>query len=588
MKAKRMFSIVLALLMALSLLVGCQGNTGNASSADGAGNSDTQNGTSSMSAVPEGDPTTVTFGCSWQFATSPVMWTETTVWQEIQKRANVKIDYLFYDQDKYNLMLAGSNFPDFVFGNFTDTIQTIIDSKLALDLDPYLSTYTNLDLDFYQQRNQTMRTVFGGEEEALYFLSDCAGEELRNGGVESLRGCIVRWDWYKEIDAPAIDTYEDYAKALEAMVEKHPTTDDGKTVYATGVNGTVFTEWYFNGCFFKPALMQPYTMSGYLYMLGFEDSKMYNGYTNVERSPFWNDMKFYNTLWNKGLLDPDSFTMTQEQYNEKIASGQYAATMAWAASDLYSTEKENDPDTLADYLIIPSKATLVYGNYPQPNGYMPAYQIWVPKTAKNVEGALSLLNQLHDPEVNRIIMSGVEGEQWEYVDGVPTLKEEAIELSVAGSDEWAKVGTYRDSPLSFMQGSTVLEDGGLVDLFDSDAIRPSALDPVQKDYAEFYGVDYPSQACMALVESGDIIDLSEFKDCAPFLDPMTNDLERIASNCNNILLQAVPALVQAESEEEFNQVRDKALADMKAAGEETVWEWMQQNYEQAMATFEGK
>lgn len=582
MSTKRLFSTVLEILMAFSLLVGCNDSGGSTASET------SQSGTSSMSAVPSGDPTKVTFGCSWQFATTPVMWTETTVWKEIQKRANVEIEYLFYDQDKYNLMLTGSNFPDFVFGHFTDSIQTIIESGLALDLDPYLSTYTNLDLDFYQQRNQVMRSVFGGEENALYFLSDCNGVELLNGGVESLRGCIVRWDWYKEIGAPDIDTYEDYAEALEAMVKKHPVTDDGKTVYATGVNGTSFIEWYMNGCFFKPSLTQPYTITGYLYMLGFDDSEIHNGYTDLERSPFWNDMKFYNTLWNKGLLDPDSFTMTQEQYNERISNGQYAATMAWAQGNLYSVESENDPDTLADYLIIPSKATLVYGNYNQPTGYMPSYQIWVPKTAKNIEGALSLLNQLHDPEVNRILMSGVEGEQWEYVDGVPTLKDETIERFISNDEEWSKVGAFVDSPLSFMQGSTVLKDGGLVNLFDSDAIRPISLDPVQKDYSKFYGVDYPSQACMKLVESGDIIDFTKFKDSCVFFEPMSNDIERIASNCNNILLQAVPTLVKAKSEEEFNQARDKALADMKTAGEETSWKWAQQNFEQARAVLKGK
>lgn len=90
------------------------------------------------------------------------------------------------------------------------------------------------------------------------------------------------------------------------MVAKHPTTADGKKVYGTGIDGTYLEKWFINGCFSKPAYMNLWTFGGYLYMEGLDDGKLYNAYTNLERSAFWSDMEFYNKLWNKGLLDPDS------------------------------------------------------------------------------------------------------------------------------------------------------------------------------------------------------------------------------------------------------------------------------------------
>lgn len=570
MKAKKIISMALALLMILSLTIGCQKSGGTASVAD-PGSS-----TESKGAVPTGDPVKISIGSMSEYQTTPCQWYETEVWQELQKRANVVIDsFNYYDSDKFNMLLAGNDMPDIIFSYAPQKLPDIIDAKLALDLKPYLSTYTDLDGEAYKQSNEITSGFYGGDEKALYFLAIYIGLELRDGGVVNYRGYNARWDWYKEIGTPDIKSSDDYIAAIEAMVAKHPTTADGKKVYGTGIDGTYLEKWFINGCFSKPAYMNLWTFGGYLYMEGLDDGKLYNAYTNLERSAFWSDMEFYNKLWNKGLLDPDSFTMTSEQRAAKSAAGQYAVEIGWPNDDLYTAEAAKDPNTLAGIIAIPSEASFVFADYHQVNGYFPSNFQFVSANSKAIDGALSFLNVCRNVESQRLMYSGFEGKHYTVVDGVPTPTEETLAMRSAYNDEWKKTGIENTCNFGFLQGSFLAADGYPVNLFDTDKIRASALNPMQKDYCEFYGVEYPAQACVKLADEGKIPSMSKCyselnQSCT---ETMPTDIQRILTQCNDILFAAVPNLVQAKTAEEFKAIQAQVLADLKAANEETAWEW---------------
>lgn len=577
MKKQRLVSLVLLLAMALFALSGCQ-KSGAASSA----------GDESKGPVPLGDPVKISIGSTFEFQTTPCQWYETEIYREITKAANVTIDsYVYYDQDKFNILLAGSDMPDLIISYYPAKLQDIIESKMALDLKPYLNTYPNLDGEAFQQSNRNISNYFGGKDNALYFLGDCIGVELRGAGVKNLRGYSVRWDYYKEIGAPEIKNRDDYIAVLEAMVAAHPTTPDGKKMYATGIAGAAFDQWYLNGCFVKPGLMDYGTFSGYLYMAGFDDNILYDAYTNTQRSCYWSDMEFYNILYNKGLLDPDSFTMTFEQRQAKSASGIYVAEMCWPNDDLYLAEKNKDPDTLAGMIIVPNEASIVYGNYKHDiAGYFPWYAIWVSAKSQAVDGALSFLNVLRDPDVTRMMQSGIEGVHWNMVNGVPTPTDEILSLRMEGGDAWKKIGIDAASSWQMLQSGTLAEDGFPLNLFDTDEMRRAGLNPVEKDVADYYQVDYPAQANMKLVESKKAVDLSNYLDVAGFVGAIPMDIQRILTQCNDILLQAVPKLVQAKTDDEFRRLQAQVLGELKDAGEDTAWTWAEDAFAKAKALVE--
>lgn len=565
MKAKRILSLVLALLMVMALFVGCSGN----------GTTSTGGDTASTGGDTTGEPTTITFGSTNQFMTTPVELLETDVWKEIEKMANVEVEYTYYDSEKFNILLSGDELPDLIFSAITERLPDIIAGELALDLKPYLEKYKNIDSDPFKTRNAVIAKNYGGENEALYFLGDYMGVELVGGGVENLRGINARWDWYKEAGAPMITNIDEYVELLEKMVTAHPTTADGKKVYAMGVAGTGLTSWTHFGAFTAPSLSNPWTFGGYLYMESYDNGKLINGYTDTERGAFWTSMYFFNQLWQKGLLDPDSFTMTGDQRKEKSAAGQYAAECAWAEGDLYSAMKAEDPETLAGIVNIPNEMSLFFADYVQAAGYFPSYAVWVSAKTEKADAVLGLLDLMHIPETQRILDSGIEGVHWDYVDGVPTLKQETIDLRLAGGDDWSKTGIEQSFYVEMFQPSFKCADGYTISLFENDDMKIAGLTPLQKDVAEFYGVDYPAQAMQKIAEEGKVPTMatcfSELNQACT--ETIPTDIQRILTSCNDIVFAAIPELVQAADEAAYKAIQDRVLADLKAVGEETAWDW---------------
>ena len=88
-------------------------------------------------------------------------------------------------------------------------------------------------------------------------------------------------------------------------------------------------------------------------------------------------------------------------------------------------------------------------------------------------------------------------------------------------------------------------------------------------------MSYPSQARQKLVDEGKIIDHSHnFSQLvAVAREPIPTDILRILTKCNDVVYTAVPKLVMAATEEEFNAIQEQVLADLEKAGEPEAWAW---------------
>lgn len=59
------------------------------------------------------------------------------------------------------------------------------------------------------------------------------------------------------------------------------------------------------------------------------------------------------------------------------------------------------------------------------------------------------------------------------------------------------------------------------------------------------------------------------------------DIQRIVTNLNDILYNAIPSLVMAETEEEYLEVQQEVLAELEAADEATAWAWYKEHFDAA-------
>lgn len=603
MKKMRFVALALAAMMLLGLLAGCSGDgsktttTAATTVADG---TTAAGGTTAATTAASGEATTtptaggssepdhITFGETISFQTDPCMWYETECVKGIIERANVEIENFYLDGDKYSLALAGGDLQDIMYTADSSKVAEILSSGLALDMMPYI------DSDMPNLRNEAYSFFVGliplltGDESKLYFLPEHVGKELPQGGVELARGYYVRWDWYKEIGAPEINNDDDYIAAIEAMVAAHPTTEDGKTVYGTGINDSL-TNWGSYSCFIGGNYVNAWTFQNRYYMQSvINPDTLINGYMDVENSPFWNSMIFYNKLWNKGLLDPDSFTMTYDEVNTKHAAGQYAACLLSKNSKLYNTTRADDPETLAGYVNIPSPNQLVFADNPNPSGWFPSFTVYLAAKSDNTKAAMRLWNEVFDLDSQREVYCGPEGKYWNYVDGVPTLTDEAIAIYSGKSDiDNGLVGLGGSGPFVVLQTSEYHPDGGLLDLFDSTECRALGLTPLQADVAAFYNVTIPSEASYKFVTEGKTYDWTGTYGTELLAGAMTaipSDIGRILEKCQDILYRGVAELVMAESQAEFNAIQASMLDEMKAADEATAYEWCLNEFNKAIET----
>jgi hypothetical protein len=64
-----------------------------------------------------------------------------------------------------------------------------------------------------------------------------------------------------------------------------------------------------------------------------------------------------------------------------------------------------------------------------------------------------------------------------------------------------------------------------------------------------------------------------------FITPaLPTEIRRIIDSCNEIILRGMPRLIMANSDTEFAREQQQVLADLRAANEQTAWEWVSNEY----------
>lgn len=536
----------------------------------------------------EEKPTVVTIAL-WHFPDLDGKWELTNEVKLLKEKYNIELKYQYYDQDQFALLMAGGELPDIMTCS-NKYVSTVIDNNLALDIAPLIEEYCpNLGLEIYNASNALSRELLGGEEQKLLFLAPGIGPEELNGADSTSWGYGVRWDLYKQLGCPPIDSDDDFVQVMKQMVELHPTTESGEKVYGIGTCD-LFARWYQMGCLaIEGGALNPWVFGGTMYMSGWDDCVLYNGYTNLERSAYWTAMKFFNKAYNEGMLDPDSFIMTRDELQAKYAAGRYVASIPYEGPQMYNENVKDDPNTLAGIMRISSKNTFVFADKLALTGNMPSDNIFVNAKSENWEKALKVLDFFHDPDIIRMTYSGIQGVDWDYDEnGVPYVTEKAlkdIETYGVDSEEYLKeTGIYQQIPEWTPFTSTGLHpDGYPYQVRQQFEFRAAALNPIQKDFSETFGVTCPSEYQMNLVENGTTISLiNDYGQMvATGISEIPMDIKRIMDACSDLAYRAVPELVMAQSEEEFTAVQQRILKELEAAGEATAWQWCETEFNAA-------
>lgn len=218
---------------------------------------------------------------------------------------NVKLTKIVYDIDpteRLNLMLASNEYPE-VINCLTDAqVEQWKSLGKAVNLTPYIEKYApNL-----VKRAGAIMKRFVDPKGGTYKLPNLWGILTITD-----RAPEIRLDWWTEIGKPPIKTPDDYFNALKAMVAKHPTNDKGEKTYAMSFIKNRGSYEQMNALWGLKKNWKEDAGHGLTYFL--------NSPEGLEMT------KYVNRFSREGLLDPDSFVVTLEDWRIKIANQRLAA-----------------------------------------------------------------------------------------------------------------------------------------------------------------------------------------------------------------------------------------------------------------------
>ncbi len=512
---------------------------------------------------------------------------ELGLWKYLADLVGVEIRYVYMTPEEYNAGLASGDLPDIVATQ--NDLSTILESGAALNADPYLEEYAPNFLHGDARLTYDVFKQLEDNGDGFYFFPAKIGYNgIGYDNVGSIRGYVVRWDYYKELGYPPINNEDDYLKVLLQMHENHPFTEEG---YPTCLYGTDSFSGYDTA--FRAELSLDYWVA-HKYQNNIFTNRIYDGYTDPAHSMWWAAMEWQNKLYRAGKedgsYDMEVFTQSLEQFDAKHARGQYLGLHA-VKDALYNNKVRDDPDTLSGYSVVPTAAANYYTNVYQLLGNGSGYMWFISANSPHKELALKLFNYMCDPDFVRELTLGRRGETWDYdADGVPRMNEygqEQLDAYKAGSTDpdnyFVRWGSFDQMPSNWpvLRDNSPHPDGYSVDFvtITREYKEATMTNNISRDICEHYGVDLPTDA---FYKTGGL----DFRnDCGEAISSCMSSLNRdqlnVLSKAEEILQNAQVELILAETDEEWEAIRDKTIREITEMGEPAVFKAYQKMWNDA-------
>ncbi|MDR0294239.1 MAG: extracellular solute-binding protein [Oscillospiraceae bacterium] len=268
----------------------------------------------------------------------------------------------------------------------------------------------------------------------------------------------IRWDLYQALGYPGVRTLEDFVPVLEEMQKLEPASDTGTKTYGV----SFFPDW-------DGDMVMMVKSTGALYGYDEFGCGLYDTKTQTfedclqEGGMYLRALKFYNTLYQKGLLDPDSMTQTFNDMTEKYLNGAaFFNIFSWMA-DPYNTVEHKEAGKVMACVAAQDQKNIVYGL----NAFG-SNRVWTIGAKTNYpELCMHIINWFCSPEGVLTYNYGPKGLLWDYDgDGNTFLTElgETCQRDKQTPVEYLEYrGTYKDG--EFQHNNTT---------FSIDAVNPES------------------------------------------------------------------------------------------------------------------
>jgi len=336
--------------------------------------------------------------------------------QVIKEKFNVKLNIINEGEGTFATRMESGNLGDIVvFGNDSDEYLQAINAGLLLDWeeDNLLQDYGAYIKENMQKALEKNKKI--SPDGKLYGFGHNVGSSSSEHEAFFYRPDI-RWDLYKKLGYPEVNTLEDFVDLLEKMVQLEPTSDTGGKTYGV----SLFPDWDGNMVMMVKATGALYGYDEFGFGLYNVNNQTYEDALKKD-GMYLRALKFYNQLYQRGLLDPDSMTQTYDEMIEKYKTGAaFFNIFDWMASGVYNNDDHLDKGKAMMPLAAKDQKNLCYGL--NING---GNRVWTIGAKTNYpELCMAIINWLSTPEGTMVSFYGPKGVTWDYDDqGRPYLTE---------------------------------------------------------------------------------------------------------------------------------------------------------------------
>jgi len=491
----------------------------------------------------------------------------------------LELEVWAYSDEKTNAILASGDMPDIMYVS-KENLDTMIKAGMLLNLDDYLEQMPALKAyKPMQEALNYVREYRSADTGNVYCLPLTVGDFVtRVSWTDSTERNAVklRWDIYEEIGAPKINSLDDLIDVMEQMVAAHPQDENGTPFYGTILNsGSDTTHFACMTMFYR---WLGYSEGQLQYLL---ETDMVSG-TNTsilsESSIYYKGLKWYNEVYRRGLMDPDSINNDRATQKAKVDGG-YAMVPSGCL-----------PGWVPQYYEYYIPGTNVYYSYTSTYGDANKV-IAINANTANVEACLKLLDMWCDPDACFRLISGREGDFW-YLEGENIfLTESNLEYLKEhdGNEQTRKFpdgeeATLWNTAFCVNTGAEISwKDGNgnyrVVRTVQWEEVMSIATDnPTFKSWKETTGYDTWKDW---LEKENAYYSESTMDNVINFCSQPDDSMQLTLDAIRDVVVNASWKMVYAESEEQFDEIWNTMVADCIGLNAESIIEWRLKDIEHA-------
>ena len=470
-------------------------------------------------------------------------------------------------------MLAAGNTPD-IFDERHVDMRMLIEAGQAFNIAPHmtpaLTPVTYVDPQFQVAKRMLQIANNWGDDEMFQFPM---ARGTWDSGQGILVGDYIRWDLYAELGYPTINTRTDLLNVLRLMQDTWPENHDGRPAY--GISG-----WFADGGWglwplqFYDAFASRQGGLGdpFPYLIAYDKETMVLNPLNQIMDPdgiFWQPIWFYNQAHQMGILDPESFIQGWGTYIEKIEQGMvYHFMPGWLPGGIHDFFSE-DGRPEQGFVNLSGIGSDVQSHI----SMMPTGErnFVISAQSGDPERLLAMLDFMSSHSFSRMAFNGVPDVFWEYVNGIPTALPGLLDLSITDEERRAASGSGVWTHVSGYAGGTIDPFTNTpIDLRFTAEAQEVLLTPVEQDALAFFGAN-------------SLFDMhrSRLRIYAPFsvfnAPPLPERFNMDFAHLSDFASRTIINIIRAESDSEFNQMRDEFMAEAETFNVGAMFDYLYQS-----------